>query len=1089
MSDGERGPISWMARNHVASNLLMIVLIAGGLSIGAQVKQEVFPEFQLDIVTVSVPYPGASPSEVEQGVILAIEEEVRSLDGVKRVTATAVEGNAGVTIELEAGVNANRALADVKSAVDRITSFPNEIEEPVVSLASNRREVITMVLYGDQTEEVLKQIGERIRQELLLRPKVTFVELDGVRSREIAIEISQANLRRYGLTLPQVADLVRRTALELPGGGVKTSGGEILVRTAERRDFGYEFADIPVVALADGTVVRLDDVAEIRDGFEDSDLKATFNGQSAVLIKAYRSGIETPIEVSDEVRAYIAENETLLPPGLGLSVLSDRSEMYRDRLDLLIRNARLGLVLVLLVLGLFLNARLAFWVTMGIPISFLGSLLLLPAMDVSINMISLFAFIITLGIVVDDAIVVGENIFEMRQRGMSRARAAVVGAQTIAMPVTFSVLTTIVAFTPMFFVPGPPGKFFRVIPAIVVCVLLISLVESLFVLPAHLGHKGTLGKGLWHFFMYPFSRKVRQEVVDPNPDDESSAPAPESRFMKWLNGPQRRFAVVLQRFIDKRYRPALRWATANRYLTVATAFGLLLATLGFVASGRLKFTFMPKVDADTISARAVLPYGSPFEDTKDVESRLLETAYDTIEDFGAEDVVRGVFSISGKEINVATGPSRPAVGAGSHLGNVQVYLEPADKRTFSATEFASRWREKVRDLTGLESLSFVYATGPGSGKPIEVQLSHPDIDTLEQAAERVAGELSGYAGVRDVDDGFAEGKPQLDFRLTPLGHSLGLTVNELALQVRSAFYGAEALRQQRGRDEIKVMVRRPEAERESEYDIENLLVRTPDGGEVPLYTAATVSRGRAYTTINRADGQRVVTVSADVNASTNAEQVMADFAAGPLPAIVADFRGMAGSFEGDSRDRDDSLQSLKSNFMLALLVIFALLAIPFRSYIQPIVVMSAIPFGIVGAVGGHVIMGYDLSLISIMGIVAVSGIVVNDSLVLVHAANEVRDAGATPYEAIQAAGARRLRPILLTSLTTFFGLAPMILETSVQARFLIPMAISIGFGVMFATVIILLIVPALYVIIEDVTSLVFGSGEADAPTDGELQST
>jgi len=1072
-NDEERGPVAWMTKNHVAANLLMILLIAGGWSVGSRVEQEVFPEFELEIVTVSVSYPGASPAEVEQGIVLAVEEEVRSLDGVKRVTGTAVEGVGSVVIELETSANPNKTLGDVKSAVDRITSFPEESEEPVVSLVSNRREVITMALYGDQSESSLKEIAERVRQELLLRPDVTYVELAGVRDREIAVEVPQSELRRYGVTIPQIAELVRRSALELPAGGVETDGGEVLVRTAERRDFGAEFADIPIVVGADGTQVRLEDVADIRDAFEDTDLVAEFDGQRAVLVKAFRSGSETPIEVSDEVRAYIDENRALLPPGVSMTVLTDRSEMYRERIDLLMRNARLGLVLVLLVLGLFLNARLAFWVTMGIPISFLGSLLLLPTMDVSINMISLFAFIITLGIVVDDAIVVGENIFEMRQQGYSRIRAAVRGAQMIAMPVVFSVLTTVVAFTPLFFVPGPAGKFFRVIPAIVVCVLLISLVESLFVLPAHLGHKGTFGPGLRRFFLYPFSRRVRAEVVDPKGDDESEKPS-ESRLMHVLNGPQRWFESKLEWFIERAYKPTLRFATEQRYLTVAIGLSLLIATFGFVASGRINFTFMPKVDGDFITARAVLPYGSPVEDTKAVRDRLLDAADETIEELGGREDVRGVFSIVGKDINTQAGPGRFTGGTGSHLGLVQVFMVPSDQRDHSAAEFTRRWREKVRYIPGLESLKFSYSTGPGSNTPIEVQLSHPDVETLEEAAERVAGALETYSGVRDIDDGFAQGKPQLDLELTDLGRSLGLTVNELAAQVRGAFYGTEALRQQRGREEIKVMVRRSEAERESEFDIENMLVRSPEGGEIPLHQAARVSRGHAYTSINRAEGQRVVTVTADVTADTSASKVLSDLARDILPGIVGAYRGMTHSFEGDSRDRTESLESLQSNFVLALFVIFALLAIPFRSYVQPAVVMSAIPFGIVGAVGGHVIMGYDLSLISIMGIVAVSGIVVNDSLVLVHAANARRDAGSSTTEAIRWAGARRLRPILLTSLTTFFGLAPMILETSVQARFLIPMAISLGYGVMFSTAVILLIVPSLYLIVDDAVALVFG---------------
>ncbi len=1073
-----------MANNHVASNLLMTVLVVGGFIIGSQVKQEVFPEFELDIVTVSVPYPGASPSEVEQGILLAIEENVRTLEGIEKVTSTAAEGIGSVVVELEAGTDSSKSLADVKSAVDRITSFPEDAERPTVSLASIRREVITVALYGSQSDQVLKEIAERIRQELLLLPDITYVELSGTRPREIAVEVSQAELRRYGLTLPGISDIIRRTALELPAGGVKTSAGEVLLRTAERRDFGEQFRDIPVVAASDGTSVVLSDIASIQDGFEDIDFEARFNEQPAVLINVYRSGDETPIQVSDAVKSYLDETRHLLPPGLETAVLDDRSVMYRERVDLLMRNAQLGLLLVLLTLGLFLNVRLAFWVTLGIPISFLGSLLLLPAMDVSINMISLFAFIITLGIVVDDAIVVGENIFELRERGMSRRQAAIEGVKGIAMPVTFSVLTSVAAFMPLFLVPGTSGKFFGVIPAIVVCVLMISLVESLFVLPAHLGHRGTLMQGLYRFFAFPFSRKARGSVVAANDDDQPSGR--ESKLMSLLNVPQRKFSRVLERFTQERYMPAVRFATRERYFVIACGIAIFLLVIGIPLSGRLAFTFFPKVDTDSVTARAVLPFGSPFEDTLEVRKALDEAARRTLGELGGDDVYRGIFTLSGARLNTRRGPGPPAGGSGSHLTNVQVFLASSESRGFSATQFARAWREKVKDLPGLESLTFVYSTGPGSEAAIEVQLSHPDIPTLEEAAGRVAEALGAYNGVRDIDDGFAAGKPQLDIRLTEEGESMGLSVRELGRQVRAAFYGDEALRQQRGRDEVRVMVRRPEWERESEYDIENLLVMTTDGGEIPLHRAAEVERGRAYTSISRADGQRVITVKADVTAGANAQKIVRDLKESVLPAIINDYRGMVASFEGDTRRQDESLSSLTRNYVLAAFIIFALLAIPFKSYIQPVVVMSAIPFGVVGAILGHLLMGYDLSLISVFGLVAVSGIVVNDSLVLVHAANEFRARGHSALDAIRLAGARRLRPILLTSLTTFFGLAPMILETSIQARFLIPMAISLGFGVMFATVVILILVPAVYMVVEDLTSLVFGAS-VDERKDGQAE--
>ena len=999
------------------------------------------------------------------------------------MTATATENAAGVTVELEEGVDANKLVADVKNAVDRITSFPEDAERPVVNLLSNRRQVISMVIYGDQSEEVLRQIAERTREALLSNPEVTYVELSGVRNREISIEVSQEELRRYNLTLPQIAQAITLSAVELPAGGVKTTSGEILLRTAERRDFGEEFRDIPVVTQPDGTTVTIGGIATIVDGFEDTDLAATFNGKRAVMIDVYRSGEQTPIEVADAVFAFVEEAEGSLPPGVRIGTLNDRSEMYRERVDLLIRNARLGLILVLLILGLFLNIRLAFWVTMGIPISFLGSLLLLPTMDVSINMISLFAFIITLGVVVDDAIVVGENVFEQRRRGATRTQAAVVGTTQIAMPVVFSVLTTVAAFLPLFLVPGTSGKFFRVIPAIVVCVLAISLVESLFVLPAHLAHRGRLSKGLWRFFVEPFlpaRLKSADSVQEPSYDEEQSVEdeeASKSRWLRWLERPQRAFSRGLQHFIRWRYAPVLSWAIRNRGLTAVIGAGILILTAGFLVSGRLNFTFMPRVDSDVITANAELPFGVPVEETQRIEAELLAAARAVLEEHGGERITRGVYTLVGNRVAGRGGPGPVQASAGgSHLTSVRVYLVPSDRREISAREFTRRWRERTGALAGLESLTFAFSTGPGAGAAMELQLMHTDVGILERAAGELAEHLASYQGVSDIDDGFSAGKPQLDFTMRAEGVSLGLTAAELGRQVRAAFFGAEALRQQRGRDEVRVMVRRPEAERGSEFDIEGLLVRTRDGGELPLSVAARVERNTSYTQIKRADGRRVVTVSADVvQGEANADKVLAALNGEFLPELVARHAGLAYSFEGQRRRSDESLDSLKANYVLAMIIVFALLAIPFKSYLQPLVVMSAIPFGLVGAVIGHVLMGYDLSLISILGFVAVSGIVVNDSLVLVHAANRYRDLGNLPVEAIQLAGARRLRPIVLTSLTTFFGLAPMIFEPSVQARFLIPMAISLGFGVLFATFVILLFVPATYMLVEDARALVLGA--------------
>jgi len=1035
----ERGAIAWMARNSVAANLLMWVLIIGGILVGLQVQQEVFPEFELDLVQVLVPYPGASPAEVEQGIILAIEEAVRGLDGVKRVTSNAFEGTGVVQIELLIGTNGNKAQQDIQNAVDRITSFPDEAERPIVSLMTRRREVISLMVYGDHDQRVLHRVAEQVREELLQDPKIVLVERNGIPPLEIAIEVPLATLRAYDLTLEEIANQVGRSAVELPAGGVKTKSGEVLLRTAERRDYGKDFSDIPVLSRADGTEILLGDIARIIDGFADTDEAAFYHGKPAVELKVYRIGDQTPVEVAEAVKAHAVEIDERLPPGIGVAVWRDWSEIFRDRMSLLLRNARLGLLLVLLLLGLFLEVRLAFWVTMGIPISILGSLLLLPVFDVSINMVSLFGFIVTIGIVVDDAVVVGENVYENRQRGMPFLPAAIRGAQWIAWPVTFSVLTNMVAFIPIFFIPGTMGKIFRCIPAVVVCVFFISLVESLFVLPAHLGHqRRTPDRGFWallHRIQNPVSRMLEQAIV-------------------------------------RYYKPALKACLRNRYVTVSTGLAILVLTIGFDKAGHIDFTFFPKIDSERVSADITMPYGSAVEETRAVQGRVGEAAEKVLARHGGEGITRGIFTHIGSASARRGGSSRARLGGGGHLANVQVYLVPSDERALTAAEFSREWREEVGEIPGTESLTYTYSLMGGSGPSIDVELTHTNVQVLEQAATELADTLRSFQGVRDIDDGFSLGKPQLDFKVRPEARSLGITASMLGRQVRSAFYGAEALRQQRGREEVKVMVRLPEAERKSEYNVEELLILIPGGGEIPLREAATVTRGRAYTEINRADGRRVLNVTADVVAgAANATKVLEVLERGFLPELMARNPGLAYSLEGEQRWQRESLESLRTGLTLALLVIYAMLAVAFRSYVQPIVVMFAIPFGLVGATLGHLIMGYDLSLMSMMGMVALSGVVVNDSLVLLHATNENRAKGNSPTDSVTAAGARRFRPILLTSLTTFCGLGPMIFETSVQAQFLIPMAISLGFGILFVTFIALLLVPCLYLIVEDAKRL------------------
>ena len=1063
------GWLAWFADNRVAANVIMVVLILGGLlMLATTVKQEVFPEVEIETVIINVPYPGASPEEVEQGVILAVEEAVRGLDGVKEVRGTAAEGVAVVAVELLVGADKDRALNDVKSAVDRVTSLPEDAERPVISLATNRRQVISLALYGDVDELVLHDLAETVRFDLLEHPDITYVDIGGTRPLEISVEVPQRELREHGLTLGGVAQAIRQASVEIPGGGVKTQAGEVLLRTTERRDRGAEFGDIVLRSQPDGSTLRVRDVASIEDGFKELDQTSYFNGKRAVMINVYRVGDQTPIEVAAAVHAYAERLGGELPPGVSATTWNDSSEVYEDRIDLLARNAKVGLMLVLLILGLFLEPKLAFWVTLGIPISFAGSLLFLPAADVSINMISLFAFIVTLGMVVDDAIVVGEAIYHRRSTGMGHMQAAIEGVREVATPVTFSIITTCVAFSPMLFVPGVSGKFFRNIPIVVIAVLIISLIESLLVLPAHLSHKMTF----WlQAFVLVIMTVVGMVFLPPLMAGVAMLLFVVAAFTH--HRVREKVDSGLRRFVGGFYTRVLGAAMEWRYLTLALALAIGLSTCGLPAGGRMNFTFLPKIEGDVISAQLRMPVGTPVEETRAIEERMVEAAQGLIADNGGDAILRGMYSQVGVASGFGGGPMGSGASEGSHVASVQTFLVQSDQRDIETASFAEEWRERIGEVAGAETLTFTYAIGANAGSPVDVQLSHPDAEVLEAAAQRLADEMAVYPGLRDIDSGVSPGKEQLDLTLTPEGRARGLTEAGLARQVRDAFFGAEAVRQQRGREEIRVYVRRPLSERVSMHDVERLIVQTPDGGEMPLGQAAEIGRGRAYTTIRRIDGRRIVSVTADiVEGEGNANVIVRELEENEIPALLADIPGLTYTLGGEQKEQAQSMQSLLFGQIFALFVMYGLLAVVFKSYIQPVIVIfGAVPFGVVGALWGHALMGFGLSMISMMGIVALSGVVVNDSLILIDAINRYRAEGMNAWDAVIAGGTRRFRPILLTSLTTFFGLSPMIVEPSVQARFLIPMAISLGFGVLFATMVLLVLVPAVYLIVEDIQGL------------------
>jgi multidrug efflux pump subunit AcrB len=1027
-----RGPIALMARHPVAPNLAMVICLVGGLLVWNIIKREVFPETQEDLVEISVAYPGASPEEVEQGIVLAIEEAVRGLDGVKEVSSTAIDGQGTVTIEATSTEGLARLAQDAQGEVDRIRTFPLEAEEPEITVVSRRIEVARLQLHGDVDEIVLRECAEEFRAALLQHPGITQVDLNGAKPMEISIEVPQENLRRYNLTLQDIAERLNAAAVELPGGSVKPQSGEVLVRVKERRDYGRQFAQLPMISNVAGAQVLLKDIATITDGFEEVDTYSWFDGSPSIGVEVYRVGDQTPVNVSAAMHEVIEDFTPRLPENVQISEESNMADVYQQRLDLLLRNGFVGICLVFIVLTLFLELRLAFWVMMGIPVSFLGGVFFLPMFDVSINMMSLFGFLVALGIVVDDAIVVGENIYYHHQQGKDLTDASIDGAREMAVPVTFSVLTNVVTFLPIIFIPGTMGKLFWMMPVVVICAFMVSLFESLFVLPAHLAHaRKRPPRGLNRIF---------------------------HQMQQW-------FARTFTQGVHVIYRPLLTQVLHHRYLTMACAFAIFVLAVAWPVSGRMGLSMMAAIESDSAVAQLELPFGSAVERTTEVARHVEAGARRVVEECGRPELVEGISVLVGS--------------GGSHSASIRVSLADAEVRDtiMSTEEFVRRWREAVGPVYGIDTLTYSSDFGgPGGGADVTVELRHRDIAVLEKASEDLAARLAKYPMVKDINDGFQPGKDQIDFKMTPEGKSMGLTARSVANQVRSAFYGAEAVRQQRGRNELKVMVRRPKNERISEYDIESLMLRTPSGLEVPLRDVVETVRGDSYTSIDRRQGSRVVQVEADVEPRRRNEEVISALEETELPELLSAYPGLTTSFEGHQAEIRDSMGSLKAGFIIALLAIYGLLALPFRSYVQPLIIMVSIPFGIVGAILGHLIMGYDLSLDSLFGVVALSGVVVNDALVLVDATNRRCRAGVDTFTALLNAGEQRFRPVMLTTLTTFCGVAPLIFERSIQAQIMIPMAISLGFGIVFATIITLVIVPCLYYALEDIKNVVAALG-------------
>lgn len=1022
MTNPHKGIIGWIASNPVAANLLMFALLLGGILGAMDIRQEVTPDFTLEQVNINVAYPGASPEEVEQGIVLAIEKEITGIEGVADIRATAAEGRGSVSAELEDDADAGEVLQDIRNRVSRITTFPDDAEPARVELAAHGFYVISIGVAAELKTEDLFNVSETIRRQVLDMPGVSEVNVRGGLDPQITFEIPRERLRELNLTLGEVRNALANAARDVPAGTIQTDDGEILLRTLGRRTRAIDFADIPITTRPDGSRILLHDIATVIDGFEENAQVFEFNGRTGVRLDVYQTDNQRPIELAARVRELVARLHAALPDTVSVTVVNDRSERYAERQQIMLKNGALGLTLVLILLGLFLNARLAFWVGVSIPVVFIASFAVLPHVDVTLNMISMFAFILTLGIVVDDAIIVGENIHAQRQNGLSVPDAVIYGTREMIVPVFYAVGTNIIAFIPLLLVPGSTGQFMRALPVVAIVVFIISLIEALLILPAHLNHKDT-DTSHWY-------RPLRRV----------------GRF-------HQRVAHSLDELRDGPFQRLLTLVIRERYLTVIVFGGLLALVIAWYASGRIDLSWRPEIPGNRVDAEIEMPVDASIQETLRVVRKVDAAGLRALETLGGLQYLESRFTRAG--------------GGRATYGDVNMYLVPDEQRPFTQEDFTREWRRELGDVPEADSIFFEYLVGPGGRKSLRINLSHVDADVLEQAAAALAGAMDEITGVVDVSSGVQKGKRQISFTLTPEGRALGLTETSLGRQVRHAFYGAEVQRVLREGNEVKVMVRLPQTERLSLADLNRFIVRTEDGIEIPLSRAATWRDSRGYSTISRENGRRILTVSGSMDKTTaNGRQIRATLENSVLPGISARYPGLEWKFAGGRRDRDEALTAIFDGLMWSVLAIFALMTALFRSYVQGAIVMLTIPFSIAAAVAGHVALGFDLSSVSIFGMIALGGIVVNGALVLTVRLNE-RDGHESPADAIVSATRSRFRPILLTSMTTLVGLVPMLFETSTQAQFLVPMAIALTFGTFASTFIVLLLIPALHAIHAD----------------------
>jgi len=1020
----EQGLIAWFAHNHVAANLMMIIIIMAGLFSVATITKKAMPDFDLPIIQISMAYPGATPADVEKGIVILIEEAVEDVDGINMIRSVANEGVGNVNLEVDESYDINEVLNDVKTRVDGIINFPVDAEPASVSRTIIRNDALRIEIHGDIDPVSQKELAQQIRDELLELDDVTAVRLAGDRPYEIGIEVSENTLLKYGLTLDQIALRIRASSLDLPAGSIDTEGGEILVRTQALAYNYQDFDKIVLLTTTDGTILTLGDIATIVDGFEDTESYARFDGNPSISLTVLTTSNQNMLQVTAAVREFVEERRQTLPEGINMDIWADTSYYLQDRLDLMTENLLMGALLVLLILSLFLEIKLAFWVIVGIPISFLGAFALMPAVGLDLNMLSLFGFIMVLGIVVDDAIIIGESAHHSMTKYGHSTGSIVHGAQRVAIPATFGVLTTIVAFMPLLMISGFAAGFTESIGWVVILCLVFSLVESKLILPSHLVHFG-------------------------KPNETS-----------WFNKIPKRCNEILDKFVYEKYVPFVSKCIRNRYITLSTFIGTLIIAAGLMAGGIVRVVFLPEIPSDFIQATVTMVEGSPEQQTRAIMNKLEEAALSLNGKFEFEDSETGETSTDIVDHVII-------VGSGVSSGTAAIELDkdvPNQVESDLITEYLLNY---VGEMPGLKSLVFSAGQVFG-GNPISYQLVSDNPQELTAAASELEDKLRTYNGLINIRNEAVNNKDELRLQLKPQAEVMGFTLNDLSTQVRYAFYGSQAQRLQRGDDEVRVMVRYPEEERLSVGDLEDMYIRTDQGDVVPFTSIADFNMQPGYAQINRVESERSVAVNADIIESMVEPNVVNnDIKNTFFPELKSRYPSVDYREDGGTAEQASIIQDMLRGMMFAIFGIYALLAIPLRSYTQPVMIMGVIPFGMVGAIVGHLLVGIPVNFMSFLGIIALSGVVVNDSIILVNFVNEATAEGKPVIRAVIDGGARRFRAILLTSLTTFFGLLPILVETSMQAQFLIPMATSLAFGIVFATVITLLLIPCLYVILED----------------------